>query len=236
MSRKRKRPQALKRVKKRKLVLYSGGQSPTNKRLHEALVRLGRKQAQSMTYIPFSHENGDYYFKKIKKRYRQFGIKKFVYFAVDSDFLRREMNEALKSDIIYLAGGNTFYFLKHLRESGFLKRLEKYIKGGGIVAGLSAGAIILTPNINMAAYPKHDCDVNEVRLKNLHSLGAVDFEFYPHYVPSARTHKAMISYSKKSERMIVACPDGSGVIVKNAEFRFVGPVYLYYRGQRTKLA
>lgn len=221
--------------KKRKLVLYSGGQSPTNKRLHEALVKLSGKQAQSMTYVPFSHENGEYFYKKIKKRYSQYGIKKFVYFAVDSDFLKKEMRKALQSDIIYLAGGNTFYFLKHLRESGFLKQLEKFLQRGGTIAGLSAGAIILTPNINMAAYPKHDCDINEVRLKNLHSLGAVDFEFYPHYISSRQTHKAMISYSKRTDHLIVACPDGSGVIVKNAEFRFIGPVFLYYRGQRTKL-
>ncbi len=223
-------------MKKRKLVLYSGGQSPTNKKLHEALVSLGRKKAHSMTYIPFSHENGEYFFERIKKRYRQYGIRKFTYFAVDSDFLRKEMNQALKSDIIYLAGGNTFYFLKHLRESGFLSRLQKFIRSGGIVAGLSAGAIILTPNIYMAAYPPHDCDRNEVRLKNLHATGAVDFEFFPHYVPSGRTHQSMIRYSRRTEKMIVACPDGSGVVVKNTEVRFVGPVYLYYRGHRTKLS
>lgn len=225
------------RSKKRKLVLYSGGQSPKNKVLHEALVNLkgrGRK-AQSMTYIPFSHENGEYFFKRIKKRYRQFGVRKFKYFAVDSDFLRKEMNEALRSDIIYLAGGNTFYFLKHLRESGFLKRLEKFIQSGGIVTGLSAGAIILTPHIYMAAYPKHDCDKNEVKLKNLNSIGAVDFEFFPHYTPTAKNHLAMIRYSRRSERMIVACPDGSGVVVNNTEVRFVGAVYLYYRGHRIKL-
>jgi dipeptidase E len=232
VSKKKKSP----KIKKRKLVLYSGGQSPTNKVLHNALVNLGRKKAKSMTYIPYSHENGEYFYKRIKKRYRQFGIRKFNYFAVDSDFLRKEMNEALKSDIIYLAGGNTFYFLKHLRESGFLPRLQKFIRGGGIVAGLSAGAIILTPNIYMAAYPKHDCDVNEVRLKNLHSIGAVDFEFFPHYVPSAKTHRSMIRYSRQTERMIVACPDGSGVVVHDTEVRFVGPVYLYYRGHRTKLS
>src|SRR4051812_42323467 len=92
---------------RRRLVFYSGGQTDKNNRIHEELAQLAGKGARSITYIPFTHENGRRYFKRMKKRYQRFGFRKFRYFAVDSDFLRKEMNEALKSDVIYLAGGNT---------------------------------------------------------------------------------------------------------------------------------
>lgn len=227
----------LKTKYKRKLVMYSGGQNKSNEILHEEFMTLKKgKRAKSLTYIPYSHENGEYYFKRIKKRYKKFGIKKFVYFAVDSDYLVKEMNQALKSDVIYLAGGNTFYFLKHLRESGFMDKLIKYVRNGGVVAGLSAGAIIMTKNIFLAGYPKHDCDANEVRLKNLNSLGLVDFEFLPHYVASAQTHNSLLRYSRKTKRLVIGCPDGSGIVVDGTETRFIGPMYLYFRGQRVKLA
>ncbi len=222
---------------RRKLVMYSGGQNKSNELLHEAFMTMKKgKRAKSLTYIPYSHDNGEFYFKRIKRRYKSFGIKKFVYFAVDSDFMVKEMNKALKSDVIYLAGGNTFYFLKHLRESGFMQKLIRYVRNGGVVAGLSAGALVMTKHIFLAGYPKHEGDANEVRLKNLKALGLVDFEFLPHYIPSAQTHRALLRYSRRNKRMIIACPDGSGVVLNGTETRLVGPVYFYFKGQRVKLA
>ncbi len=221
--------------RKRRLVLYSGGQEIGNSRIHDALSTLSGKKARSLTYIPFSHENGVHFFNRIKKRYKRYGFKKFRYFAVDSDFLKREMNEALKSDVIYLAGGNTYYFLKHLRESGFLSKLEAFARRGGVIAGLSAGAIIMTPHIYLAGYPPHEGDKNEVQLKNLKGLSLVNFEFLPHYSNSPKTSRAMIKYSKKSQYPILACPDGSGVIVGELSLHFLGVVYLFYRGKKLRL-
>lgn len=223
--------------RKRKLVLYSGGNHNWgNERLHTVLIQLAGKKSRSMTYIPSTHENGEAYFRRFKKRYSKFGVKRFRYFPVDSDFLKREMKEALKSDIIYLAGGNTFYFLKHLRSSGFLDELRKFAERGGIVAGLSAGAIIMTPNIWLAGYPPHEGDQNEVRLKDLRSLHVVEFEFLPHYSNSAKTNQAIIYHSKYSKYPIVACPDGSGVAIDGDEVRFFGPAYIFVKGKRARIA
>lgn len=218
-----------------RLVLYAGGQSAGNKRIHTKLSRILGRQARSFTYIPSSHENGEHYFRRIKKRYARYGFKKFRYFAVDSDFLMREMREALKSDVIYLAGGNTFYFLKHLRESGFLKKLEKFAERGGVIAGLSAGAIVMTPTIDLAAYPPPDADLNEVKLKNWRGLGLVDFEFLPHYSNSKSASEAMLRYSRRSKRLIFATPDGSGIAVDCGELNIFGPVYIFYRGKKARL-
>jgi dipeptidase E len=236
-ARQRVRQQRLMESKKRKLVLYSGGNHNWgNERLHPTLIELAGKKSRSMTYIPSTHENGEIFFQRFKKRYSKFGVKKFRYFPVDADFHKFELKEALKSDIIYLAGGNTFYFLKHLRASGFLTELEIFIARGGIVAGLSAGAIILTPNIWLAGYPPHEGDENEVRLKDLRSLHAVGFEFLPHYTGSAKTNKAMLEHSRKSPFPVVACPDGSGVIVDGDEVRFFGPAYIFVQGKRARIA
>ncbi len=218
-----------------RLVLYAGGQSVENKRIHSALSKILGRKARSLTYVPSSHENGEYYFRRIRKRYAQFGFKKFRYFAVDSDFLMREMREALKSDVVYLAGGNTFYFLKHLRESGMLERLDRYAKGGGVIAGLSAGAIIMTPTIELAAYPPPDADLNEVKLKNWRGLGLVDFEFLPHFSNSKQATEALVRYSRRRLRMIIAAPDGSGVVINRSEIHIYGPVYIFYRGQKIRL-
>ena len=88
-----------------------------------------------------------------------------------------------RSDIVYLAGGNTYYFLDHLRRSGLLDELALFARRGGVVAGLSAGALILTPHIGLAGYPAFDRDENTVGLgrSGCRGLGLVGFEFFPHY-------------------------------------------------------
>ena len=129
---------------KLRLVFYSGGQVDSNKRIHLALSKLTGKKARSITYIPFTHENGLHYFNRFKKRYQKFGFKKFRYLAIDSDFLQKEVREALKSDVIYLAGGNTFYFLKHLRLEKYI-HLTKHIKQMGVDLKKTESFELMTP-------------------------------------------------------------------------------------------
>lgn len=222
---------------KRKLIFYSGGNHNWgNERLHEAMIYTCKRRPRSMTYIPSTHENAEKFFKRAKERYKKFGIQKLVYFPVDAVFTKAEMRDALKSDVIYLAGGNTFYFMKHLRSSGFADELMKYVKRGGTLAGLSAGGLIMTPDIWLAGYPPHDADLNEVRLKDLRGLNLVNFEFYPHYTSSAKTNKLMQMYSRKTDIPIMACPDGSGIVVNGDEVTFFGPMYIFHAGKRTRIA
>ncbi len=117
-----------------------------------------------------------------------------------------------------------------------MDELRKFVKRGGVLAGLSAGALILTPDIWLAGYPPHEGDTNEVRLKNLKGLDLVHFEFLPHYTSSGKTNAAILKYSKKTSRPIIACPDGSGIVVDGEELRYFGPTYLFFQGKKMRLA
>ena len=134
--------------------------------------------------------------------------------------------------MIYLAGGNTFYFLKHLRKSGLIPQLKQFVEGGGVLAGLSAGAIILTPNIGTAGPPLPEPDDNDVKLKNLRSLGLVRFEFYPHYISTPKTNQAIIQYSRTTKNPIFACPDGSGITINGKRMTFIGKVIMFSWGKK----
>lgn len=81
---------------------------------------------------------------------------------------------------ILLSGGNTFTLLRNLRRSGLNEAIKKFAQRPDFVlAGFSAGAIILTPSIADAA----DYDDNTVGLTDLTGLKLVDFEIWPHYTP-----------------------------------------------------
>ncbi|MDT7044111.1 Type 1 glutamine amidotransferase-like domain-containing protein [Candidatus Nitronereus thalassa] len=219
-----------------KLVLYSGGQTTSNRLIHHALFQLvNPKRNKSMTYIPYCQDGSDLFFKRAIKRYQGVGFKRFHCLPVDVPYTRQDLQTALRSDVIYLAGGNTFYFLKHLKKSGLIPQLKTFVERGGVLAGLSAGAIMLTPHIGTAGPPLPYPDENDVKLKNLRALGLVRFEFYPHYASTLHTNQAILRYSRTTKYPIFACPDGSGITINEHRMTFIGKVLMFFGGKKVEI-
>jgi dipeptidase E len=207
------------------LVLYSGGQNRGNRLLHGELVRLARQRTDEplrFAYLPFCADGSATYFMRAVRRYSRYGVGEFCCLAADERPTAAQIRAALDAHIVYLAGGNTFYFLKALRKSGLLSFLREYAAGGGILAGLSAGAHILTPNITLAGARGLDPDENDVGLRNLRALGLAPFEFLPHFLRKPGYERAVRAYSSGSEHPIFACPDGTGIVVENGKVRLMG--------------
>ncbi len=220
-----------------KLVFYSGGQQRSNHRLHNAVVDLahqGRKRRGPLrlTYIPFCSENSNVFYHRAKRRYKSHGIEEFTCLTVDTNPSQKEIRDALQSDVIYLAGGNTFYFLKYLRQVGLLPLLKTFAKKGGVIAGLSAGGLILTPTTKLAADEGLGPDENEVGLKNFKSLGLVPFEFSPHYHPTPKQIKAHLNYSLTTNHAIYAVEDGGGIVVDGTKTSIYGKATVFYHGKQ----
>ena len=235
---------------RRRVVLYSGGQTRRNALIHESLLALalqgrgaGRRRVR-MTYVPFTAEGALPFFRRFERRYRPFGGTHFRCVPADLPELarpgaaRRQAAETLlESDVVYLAGGNTFYFLLHLQRSGLLSVLQRFAMRGGVVAGMSAGAHLCTPHVRLAGHPPFDRDENEVRLPR-HRMGAlalVDFEFFPHYRHSPRYRAALAEWSRRSRGRLYACRDGSGLVVEDGRVTTCGDVWLFERGSERRV-
>lgn len=92
----------------------------------------------------------------------------------------QEYNKLLNSNILVITGGNTFKLLENLRKSGLDKAIKEFAnKSEFVLSGFSAGALVLTPTIEVCNLPNYD--ENLVGLKDLTGLGIVDFEVFPHY-------------------------------------------------------
>jgi dipeptidase E len=93
---------------------------------------------------------------------------------------REDLEDALADvDVVYVAGGNTFYLLEQVRASGFDELLPELLGRDVIYVGASAGAAILGPDIG--PYAEFD-DPNAAPALSSHSgLGLVDFLVIPHY-------------------------------------------------------
>jgi dipeptidase E len=215
-----------------KLVLYSGGDEKENRHLDQAFIELIGKKNPVVTFIPSSSYLSEQEFKSFVKHYSKFKISRFIHFPVDVPFDKIMFQEVMRSDAIHMGGGNTFYFLNSLRKSKLLPQLRTFVEKGGVLTGLSAGAIMMTENIDMAAYPEFDRDQNTVGLKNLAALNLVNFSFFPHFKNSKRYDTVFKRYSKLKGKVIYACPDGAGIVVNGHELRFVGKTFAFSEGHK----
>lgn len=113
------------------------------------------------------------------------------------------------SDAIILTGGNTFKFLHHLKESGLDKVIIEFAKSNKTIVGFSAGAIILSPTIEIAELPT--LDDNLVDITDLTGLGLIDFDVYPHYEESE--HNSIVDeYEKSTGRQIRRLSDDDLIV------------------------
>jgi dipeptidase E len=215
-----------------KLVLYSGGDEKENRHLDHAFLELIGKKNPVVTFIPSSSYLSEQEFKSFVKHYSKFKISRFIHFPVDVPFDKIMFQEAMRSDAIHLGGGNTFYFLNSLRKAKLLPQLRTFVERGGVLTGLSAGAIMMTENIDMAGYPDFDRDENVVGLKNLSALNLLDFAFFPHFKNSSRYDTVFKRYSKLKNKVIYACPDGAGIVISGEELRFVGKTFAFSDGHK----
>jgi dipeptidase E len=229
-----------------RLVLYSGGQQRSNQRLHREVARLaeirrsekggpGRRRPLTLTYIPYMAEGSETYFARAMRRYSAAGIERYFILAPDTRPTGAELEVLLTSDVIYLAGGNTYEFLALLRRSGLINPLRRFAREGGELAGLSAGAILMTPTIGLAGVPRFDADENTPHLRDLSALGLLSFEFSPHEADSATRRKQLLDYSRTNAAPILAVRDGGGVVIEQGDIKILGSARIYRNGERWTL-
>ncbi len=219
-----------------KLALYSGGSARENRGLMaEALSLLEGKRSPTVVFVPSESEDARADFRLFQKKFAGTRVKKFYCIGIDQDLSREEIQRLFSADVIFLGGGNTYYFLKHLREKKLLRRLRAYVKKGGVLMGLSAGGILMTPSIMTASVPALDSDKNEVGLKDLSALGLVPFEFSPHYYSTRAVDRDLLKYSRRLPHPIYACADGQGIIVENGSIRFIGSVNVFHNGTKYQI-
>lgn len=83
-------------------------------------------------------------------------------------------------DVIHVNGGNSYYLLYQMRQSGFDKWIKKEVESGRkIYTASSAGGVVISPNIESIRLPEYEEDAR--KLGTFEGIGLVDFLLYPHW-------------------------------------------------------
>lgn len=140
------------------------------------------------------------------------------YFDLSDDFSDESLEEMLHYGTIYLSGGNTYIFMNDARKRSLYKLLRKHLNNGGLLIGASAGALMITPTIDLA----DGFDENIFELSDVKGFAFVPFEFFPHYSESHRDHIA--SYMEGKDITVYTCKDGDGIFCGDDGIQLFGDV------------
>lgn len=136
-------------------------------------------KGKTVSFIPTASipEEADFYVESARQVLRELGliVDELELTTADST----EISAGLaKSDYIYVSGGNVFFLLRELKRTGADKIIREQIALGKPYIGESAGAMVLSPDIEPARHmddPGLAPDLNDFK-----ALGQVDFYFVPH--------------------------------------------------------
>ncbi len=121
-------------------------------------------------------------------------------------------------DVIYVCGGNTFYLLKKVRETGFDKVIIEFAKTDKLYLGVSAGSILVNPDISTAGTGLEP-DENDVGLTDLTGLNLTDVLVSPHY---CEEEKLIIDeFKKKSQYKVIPLTDNQALLIIDGETKII---------------
>ena len=207
----------------KKLVLYSDQIPPLADDVDKELIALLGKSSPVIGYIPSNADPPRKYYKERQAYYSRMEMDLQVYFELDKEYQPNLLESLLSCDGIHLSGGNTYYFLYWLRKRKMLEPLRRYVEQGGVLIGVSAGSILMSPDISIC--PLYINEPIEVET-DFSSLNLVDFAFAPHYrsIRMSTNMSALQEYSRNHQIVVYACQDSGGIVVREEDVTCIGDV------------
>lgn len=147
----------------------------------------------------------------------QLADRKIPYVLVDPSYNNNWRKQLDDAELIVIGGGNTFHLLNETRRTGFDVWLKENINGK-VIVGTSAGSILLTPYVAVAAVD--DGDENSVGITDLNGLGFVDFEISPH-TPEDVSVEANLAYRKTTTNALLMLDNNSAIQVTDSGSRII---------------
>jgi len=160
--------------------LFLASWSPTtNEVLGKAFLELLSKPANQNKLLILSMDTTSDFYKRYLEIDRQWYIKQgFQERNVSILNLKTDAIPSLEDlDVLHMWGGNTWHYLKRIREAGLVPRIREFIDRGGVYVGTSAGSLLMCPDVD----ERLTSDPNDVGLVDVSGFGYIDFNIIPHW-------------------------------------------------------
>lgn len=112
---------------------------------------------------------------KAKEDFKDMGFQNIDFIDIEFD----NPKSLAHKDVIYINGGNPFNLLFHTKQSGADSILRELVTKNVVIVGVSAGAVILGPNIKVVHF--FTPQMNALNTKDFSALDLTDKLVFPHY-------------------------------------------------------
>ena len=145
----------------------------------------------------------------------------YNYEELDIDGKNKEWLESYLKDFeaVFVQGGNSFYLLKAIRESGFDSVIKKLLPGGFVYIGASAGSYVACPTIEMAGLGHQD-KYNHYGVADLTAMGLVPFLMSVHYSPENKD--ILKEKIAKTSLPVKILTDDQAILIQDDKVELVG--------------
>lgn len=130
---------------------------------------------------------------------------------------KTDLNEI---DILFVEGGNTFYYLHQIRKNEYWDDIRGFIERDGVYLGISAGSMMMGPYIdeNLSLLG------NDIDLEDVSGFGYVDFHLLVHWDSFFDDlHTDAIKYSWDTGKRVIPLTDQQAILVMDNDFKIISP-------------
>lgn len=168
------------------------------------------------TAYKVSRANIDF-FKKVSDTIKENG-----YDVKDFDIegkTKEEIKDFFKDkNVVHVEGGNTFYLLKAIRETGFADILKELLDEGRVYIGTSAGSYIMCPTIEVSDWNPDGKD--RFGVTDFTALNYVPFVLKVHY--KDEQEEIVREGIETLKYPIHILKDGQGMFCEDGVYKFIG--------------
>ncbi len=188
--------------------------------IDKEIIKLSGKNKPSLLFLPTASNDSTSYYDVVKKHFGdRLGCKTNVLYLIKNKYTEKELRDAiLKSDIIYIGGGNTLKMMKIWKKLGVDKILYEAYEKGIILSGLSAGAICWFKYGNSDSMRFSNSKAEMIRVKG---LNIIDMLLCPHYDLEKHRILSLKNMMQKTRGKAIALDNCSAIEIIDDKFRII---------------
>jgi len=189
-------------------------------KIDKELIRLTGKKNPKLLFIPTASSDSESYYEIVKNYFgKKLGCKTDVLYLIKKELNKKEIeNKILKSDIVYVGGGDTLKMMKIWRKNDVDKILKEAYKKGIVLSGLSAGSICWFKWGNSDSRRFTNPKANLIKVSG---LGLINALHCPHYDIEKDRKIDLKKMMKKTPGVAIAIDNCCAIEVIDSKYRII---------------